>query len=124
MKVDYVNSEKNVLISGYGEGWIKYGDQTLSSSFALSPQGLLIPDLPSTENLKADDIIGLVDKETDIALLGTGAIQVFPDYALTLSLGKLGIALEVMDTGAACRSYNILASEGRALLALLYMIQR
>ena len=62
------------------------------------------------------------DKETDIALLGTGATQVFPDYELTTSLGQLGIALEVMDTGAACRCYNILISEGRALVALLYMI--
>ena len=123
MKVDYISSDKNVLINGYGKGWIKFGDQTLSHSCALSPKGLLISDLPSIESLKADDIIALVDKETDIALLGTGATQLFPDYELTISLGQLGIALEVMDTGAACRSYNILASEGRSLLALLYMIQ-
>ena len=122
MKLDYINSEKSILIRGYGEGWIKFGDQTLSSSCALSPRGILVSALPSIEDLKTDDIIGLVDKETDIALLGTGAAQIFPDYELTTSLGQLGIALEVMDTGAACRCYNILVSEGRALLALLYMI--
>tara|TARA_A100001037_G_C15070701_1_gene599289 strand:+ start:138 stop:512 length:375 start_codon:yes stop_codon:yes gene_type:complete len=122
VKLDYINSENNVLIRGYGEGWIKFGDQTLSSSCALSQRGILTSNLPTIENLKTDNIIGLVDKETDIALLGTGATQVFPDYELTTSLGQLGIALEVMDTGAACRCYNILISEGRALVALLYMI--
>ena len=50
-------------------------------------------------------------------LLGTGRRQRFPHPRLTAALAQAGIGLEVMDTAAACRTYNILMSEGRRVLA-------
>ena len=56
------------------------------------------------------------------ALLGTGARQIFLDAEYTRFLAARGIGLEVMDTGAACRSYNILAGESRPVVAALFML--
>jgi uncharacterized protein len=54
-----------------------------------------------------------------IVLLGTGRTLRFPKPALTRALSEARIGLEVMDTGAACRTYNILAGEGRQVAAAL-----
>ncbi len=52
-------------------------------------------------------------------LLGTGAAQIFPDPPLREAFAKAGIGLEAMDTGAACRTYNVLLSEERVFAAAL-----
>jgi len=51
--------------------------------------------------------------------LGTGSVFRFPHPALTRPLVEAGIGLEVMDTQAACRTYSVLASEGRRVVAAL-----
>ena len=55
----------------------------------------------------------------EIILLGTGARLRFPHPSLTRSLIEARIGLEVMDNGAACRTYNILAGEGRKVVAAI-----
>lgn len=57
--------------------------------------------------------------EPDIVLLGTGERLVFPAMELRQDFVLKGIGLEVMDTAAACRTYNVLAAEGRRVMALL-----
>lgn len=56
-----------------------------------------------------------------VVLLGTGARQQFPDPAVYAALLERGIGVEVMDTGAACRTYNIIAGEGRRVVAALLL---
>lgn len=58
-----------------------------------------------------------------MVLLGTGARLRFPHPRLSAPLARAGIGLEVMDLQAACRTYNILAAEGRRVAAALLMIQ-
>jgi len=54
-------------------------------------------------------------------LIGTGARFQFPEPALLAPLQKAGIGVEVMDTQAACRTYNILLGEGRSVAAALIL---
>ena len=56
-----------------------------------------------------------------VLLLGTGARQRFPSPRLAAELAALGIGVEVMDSAAACRTYNVLAAEGRQVAAALYL---
>lgn len=58
-------------------------------------------------------------QQPEIVLLGTGPKLRFPHPSLTRPLMEAGIGLEVMDNGAACRTYNLLASEGRKVLAAI-----
>ena len=58
----------------------------------------------------------------EILLLGTGKRLVFPSAEIMSHINSLGIGVEVMDTGAACRTFNILSAEDRHVAAALFMI--
>ena len=73
----------------------------------------------SFDALAAEHFTALAELGVEIVLLGTGAKQRFPHPRLSRTLMEKRIGLEVMDTGAACRTYNILVSEGRSVAAAL-----
>jgi uncharacterized protein len=73
----------------------------------------------SLEELKPDHLAAIVELKPEIVLLGSGASFRFPEPSLLAPLHKAGIGVEVMDTPAACRTYNILLGEGRNVLAAL-----
>lgn len=73
----------------------------------------------SFDELDVEHFNALVDLGVEIILLGTGAQQRFPHPRLTQALMERRIGIEIMDTGAACRTYNILVSEGRSVAAAL-----
>ena len=73
----------------------------------------------SFEAMTDEHFAALADLGAEIVLLGTGPKQRFPHPRLTRPLIEKRIGLEVMDTAAACRTYNILVSEGRSVAAAL-----
>ena len=75
----------------------------------------------SVDELQADHLAAILELKPTIVLLGTGAKFQFPDPARLAPLYKAGIGVEVMDTPAACRTYNILLGEGRDVLAALIL---
>lgn len=84
------------------------------------PQQLIAAWAPASfDELTAEHFTKLSELGMEIILLGTGAKQRFPHPRLTRALMEKRIGLEVMDTGAACRTYNILVSEGRSVAAAL-----
>ena len=60
--------------------------------------------------------------EMRVLILGTGEHQVFPAAAVRRAFAEAGLALEPMDTGAACRTYNVLLAEGRPVGAALIAV--
>jgi uncharacterized protein len=71
------------------------------------------------EPLTAEHLSALAGFRGDVLVLGTGARQRFPSPQLLRPLVEAGIGIEIMDTPAACRTYNILVGEGRAVAAAL-----
>ncbi|MDD2743016.1 MAG: Mth938-like domain-containing protein, partial [Rhodocyclaceae bacterium] len=71
------------------------------------------------ETLSAEDMQKLLELGTEIILLGTGSRLRFPPGPLMRPFAPAGIGLEIMDLKAACRTYNILAAEGRKVAAAL-----
>lgn len=71
------------------------------------------------EGLSADDFVTVRDLRPEVVILGTGSRQRFPAPQLLRPLIDAGIGFEVMDLAAACRTYNILVTEGRAVVAAL-----
>lgn len=69
--------------------------------------------------LETSHFLELEDLDVEILLLGTGQQQRFPSPRLFIELQERGIGIEVMSTPAACRTYNILLAEGRAVAAAL-----
>jgi len=106
--------------SGYGEGYVAVGGTRHSASLVVSADRV-ITDWPaaSVDALTADHLAAIVELKPEIVLLGTGAKFTFPEQSLLAPLYKAGIGVEVMDTPAACRTYNILLGEGRNVVAAL-----
>ncbi len=125
MKLDYDTPSKDLhRIQSYGPDFVTVNGQRLRHSLILTPT-LLLPDWPprTPQELQEQHLHELLKLKADLVLLGTGARQYFPPPELLLPFGQAGIGVEVMDTGAACRSYNVLAIEGRQVAAGLILAQ-
>ncbi|MBL0164094.1 MAG: Mth938-like domain-containing protein [Xanthomonadales bacterium] len=93
-------------------------DRELRSSFLIAPDRVIETwPVTSIDGLDATAVQGILDQEPEVAILGTGSRQHFPDKSILLPLLRRGIGVEVMDNSAAGRTYNLLAAEGRKVIA-------
>ncbi len=112
------------LIRTYAAGQIIINQDSYTRSVIVLP-GRIIADWPPQrfEDLTLAHLETLVPLSPELVILGTGRRQHFPHAELLAPLVGSGIGWEVMDTGAACRTYNILMGEGRNVAAALLMIE-
>ena len=73
------------------------------------------------ESLTVDDLAMLIETGPELILLGTGHRQLLPNRDLMFAMARRGIGLEVMDTPAAARTFNVLVGEGRSVAAVLFL---
>lgn len=122
MKISLENPARVNLIRRCAPGEVQVGEQVYRRSLIVAPlhvdaawqaldAGQL--DIPALAPIDALD--------PEIVLLGTGQRQVFPAPALFAHFASRRIGLEVMDNGAACRTYNVLVSEGRRAVCALIL---
>jgi len=105
-------------VTAYGPDFIEVNKSRHHGHLLLMPDAPVQPWLAAAfESLRPQDFDALLALRPDIVLLGTGRRQRFPHPRLTAGLTQAGIGVEAMDTAAACRTYNILMSEGRRVLA-------
>ena len=122
MKLHLTNSDGNYLITGYGQGWVDINRQRYSNNLILLPNQLIENwHVLNFDSIQAGDFEKIAELKPDVVLLGTGASHKFIHPKLTTALTRVGISLESMSTDAACRTYNILMSEGRNVLAALIL---
>ncbi len=109
------------LIRSYSDGKLLIADAEYTSSMIVTPRGCKRWSLTSMETLKTDHFAPVfeLDFKAELVLFGTGNTLQFPTADQTRSLLEAQIGLEVMDTAAACRTYNILADDGRRVAACL-----
>ncbi len=99
------------------------GQETLTQSLIISPGQLLRGWPPqSCAELRAEHFEQLVEFNPEVVLFGSGAQLIFPPASEIAPLIRQGIGVEVMSTGAACRTYNLLVADGRRVAAALLMI--
>ena len=110
------------MIHAYQEGSVRVGQQEISASVLISARELRAWAPQQFDQLAPEHFAELAEQAPEIVILGTGARQQFPAPALLRPLLERGIGVEVMDTGAACRTYNIVVAEGRQVIAALLMI--
>ena len=120
MKFERDPADGRNTFTGYGAGYVEVNGKRYSSSLVVSGERLVI-DWPATsvDSLAADHLAAILELKPEIAILGTGATFRFPDPARLAALHQARIGVEVMDTPAACRTYNILLAEGRGVVAAL-----
>ncbi|OOZ36038.1 Mth938-like domain-containing protein [Solemya velesiana gill symbiont] len=122
MKFVETDPSSGYAVKAYTDGQLIIDEKVFTSSLILMPNKV-IPDWgpENFQSLSADDFEQIAELKPDLVLLGTGEKHCFPSPALYHALVNAGIGLETMTTPAACRTYNILMSEGRKVAAALLL---
>ncbi len=120
MKLHLANMAGLNVFTAYGDDYVAVNHEKHLKNLIVLPESI-IPEwsTASVETLVAEDMQKLLELGTEIILLGTGSRLRFPAGPLMRPFAPAGIGLEIMDLRAACRTYNILAAEGRKVAAAL-----
>lgn len=112
------SSDAPNLIRSHTENSVTIGETVYTASLIVSPGNLNDAWGPvSTDSLTASHVDELLLLEPELILIGTGLQQVFPSMEVLKPMVENQIGYEIMNTAAACRTYNILVAEGRAVVA-------
>jgi uncharacterized protein len=111
-------------IEAYGNGGFRFAGMSHRGSILCLPDGIIAWDAVSVDDL-SPTLIPVLQNEGvtgGVILLGTGRTPVFPGTGVMTAFREAGLWLEVMDTGAAARTYNVLLAEERDVSALLLAV--
>jgi len=120
VKLHYTGSGNLNLFTAYGEGYVSVNGRRIEKSVIVLPERI-VEDWGATgfDALAPAHMETLAGLGREVVLLGTGKLLRFPRPELLRPLVQAGVGIEVMDVQAACRTYNILASEERKVAAAL-----
>lgn len=122
MKLFLDKSDGLNLVTGYADDHVKINQQEFRSNVVVTSRSIEDHWVPGGfATLCEADFQHLADLGAEIVLIGTGRRQRFPPPALLRPLMQARIGFEVMDLGSACRTFNILAHEGRSVAAALLL---
>lgn len=108
------------VVRAYAIGQVTVNDEVFTRSLIVTPDRLYRDWPPrNLDELAPEHLQVVLGYQPEIILLGTGERLRFPEPRVTAEMAERSIGLEVMDTGAACRTYNILMAEGRNVAAAL-----
>lgn len=110
------------LIRGYSSTGILIGTEHVTRSCLVTAQRLIKDFEPASfAELGIAHLESIFALEPEVVLLGTGPVQRFPSAALRAAFGARRVGLEVMELGAACRTFNVLVQEERRVAAALFL---
>lgn len=108
-------------ISGYGPGWVGVAGEKITHNVVLGSRGERFAWAGSYEDLGPEHFAQIADLKVEVVIFGSGPRIRFPRPAWIAPLAARRIGIETMDTAAACRTYNILAQEGREVAVALLL---
>jgi len=121
----HLNTAEGNMFTGHGADYVRLGVVEYRDNLLVTPERVVTGwTAGGFDTLSEADFAALVELKPEVVLLGTGASLRFPHPRLTRALTDAGIGVEVMDTPAACRTFNILAAEGRRVVAAVILDRR
>ena len=122
MKFTLESSSRVNLVRAYSRAELRIGEEHVRSSCIVSADRLITDWPPARfEALAPEHLEAIFELEPEVVLLGTGERQRFPAADIRAAFAARRVGLEVMDLGAACRTYNILVQEERHAVAALFL---
>lgn len=111
-------------IDAYGNGGFRFAGMSHRGSILCLPSGISAWEPANIAEVSAQTFVRVLSERQAIefVLLGTGEELRHPHVDVRTALAEAGVRLEPMDTGAACRTYNVLLAEGRAVAAALIAV--
>lgn len=112
------------VIQSYSGGKFRVSGTVYEGAIIVTPDEVFSWAPANPENITVEDFDALAQKhaELDVVLLGTGKVMKILKPELRRALKERGLVVESMDTGAACRTYNVLMAEGRRVAAALLTV--
>lgn len=122
MKFSEASSTTTYRITGYDESSISVNQGKLTRSFIITPDKLITTWEPQhITTMTPADLEPLFADGAEVILIGSGTTQAFPPAMVWQALVQHGIGFEIMRTDAACRTYNVLSSEARRIVAAFFI---
>jgi uncharacterized protein len=121
MKFTQQRTEGINLIRRYGADFVAIGEEEIRSSCLVTAATLGEWAPRSIDDLTAEQLQPIFDLRPEVVVLATGARQKFPRAVLRAEFATRKIGLEVMEIGAACRTYNVLVGEERRVLGAILL---
>ncbi|MBS0422153.1 MAG: Mth938-like domain-containing protein [Proteobacteria bacterium] len=122
MKFTLENNASANAIRSYSAEELRIGEHSIRSSCIVMADALIANWPPaSLDELQLNHLEPIFELRPELVLLGTGARQRFAPAPIRLAFAEQRIGLEVMDLGAACRTFNILVQEDRRVAAALFL---
>ena len=108
------------IIRSFSAGELRINDAVFTNHVIVSADTIIGNWSPANiTDLSTADFAEAIDAAPDVIVFGTGPIQIFPPGAIITEILRQGIGFEIMDTGAACRTFNVLVAENRNVVAAL-----
>ena len=122
MKFSLEPAAGTYLIRGYSASELRIGDQQVGGSCIVSSEQLITAWPPASfAELQIEHLAAVFALAPELVLIGTGPRQQFAAPELRAEFLRRGVGLEVMQLGAACRTFNVLVQEGRRVVAALFL---
>lgn len=119
MDVTPLISQNAQVIQAYAGGVFKVSGQSYEGAVLITSDATVPWDAASFTSLSVKDFESL-SRDVDVVLLGTGKTMSLLSPKLRQDLKDSGLSVDSMDTGAACRTYNVLMAEGRRVVCALF----
>jgi uncharacterized protein len=121
MKFSEEHNDNQFTITGYDDQNIRINNKSFKQGFILTPSHFTPDWQPQVfSDLQAQHLNAIFALQPEFILLGTGIKQLFPEKEVYLSLVNSSIGFEIMNTQAACRTFNILMADDRNVAAALF----
>ena len=121
MKFSEDHNGTEYKITGYDDQSIRVNDKNFDFGFIITPYQFIHDwQVQCYADLEVKHLDALFDLKPNVILLGTGKKQIFPSKDILRAFVDSGIGFEIMDTQAACRTFNILMSEDRNVAAAIF----
>lgn len=119
MQLELEKPDTPIYVKHYQKGQISLPEKTYTHSLIFTPDRLINDNWPVTDcgNLNLESLALMLDSAYEVFLLGSGNVPAIPSQAVIQAFARIGKTLDFMDSSAACRTFNILANEGRRVIA-------
>ena len=124
MDITPLLGKTKLSITGYGDGGFKINNEFIHGSLLVFPERTVPWQVTDASSLTPKDFQHILESlpPVELVLIGTGRNMAFLKPEIKTALKAKNISLDVMDTGAACRTYNVLLSEERRVAAALIAV--
>ena len=124
MKFAEDDASQGYFISSYDDTSVHINGKAFHSSLIIAPDAVVESWPPETiEALCIDHCQAIIELQPELVIIGSGNKLTFPHVETYASLIQQNIGVEIMDSGAACRTYNILMGEGRRVVAAIIIAE-